>query len=583
MVTFVRERIVLLGALVALLALVAVACGSSEDPTATPRPAATAVPGATSTPAPTAVPEDAPKYGGIFTTALDRDTTQGADTMRATTISNYFFGVQVWGAGNLIRPCRDDGIARCPALADSWESNADFTQWTFTIRDGVFWHDGTPFTPEDVKFWMDLGTFGAEGRIPDPGALSRYGDIASVGVLSGNQVRVTLNAPAPNYLLSLGDPLVLIQHPRHLMQVEIDKGNGEATAEELGSVGTGPFALDEIVKGSVYRARRFEQYWEKDDEGRQLPYLDGVDAFVIPDQTAKYAAFLSGRLDFTNSGPIAGLKIEQAENIESSMADKADIRKIPGGMLLVGFNTIKPPFDDIRLRRAISLYLDRQAMGDAIERGKGSTPTGLFFPTLPWTNPDVLTWPGYNNATKAQDREEAKRLMVEAGFPDGFKTSLVVTRTSSAAAPMEFLVSDILGLGIESTLERLQNSVLAPIKCDGSYEMIGNFNTGVGLFPDTLASRLVSLSKNRCADFSKHDDPKVDDLLQQIVSSGDHAERVRLAREVEKYLLLDKVYLAPFYTRWVLIPVRGYVEGLQLTRTVQRADYLDHAWVWLDK
>ena len=148
---------------------------------------------------------------------------------------------------------------------------------------------------------------------------------------------------------------------------------------------------------------------------------------------------------------------------------------------------------------------------------------------------------------------------------------------------MEFFVSDILGLGIESTLERIQNSVLAPMKCDGSYEMIGNFNTGVGLFPDTLASRLVSLSKNRCADFSKHDDPKVDDLLQQIVSSGDHAERVRLAREVERYLLLDKVYLAPFYTRWVLIPVRGYVEGLQLTRTVQRADYLDHAWVWLDK
>ena len=582
MATLKKKRAVLLGSVIAVLALLVGACGSSEDPTATPRPAATAAPAATATPAPTVIPEPAPKYGGIFRIVQSRDPRQALDPMRTATVTNNTIQAPVFGFGNLISTCRDDHNTRCPALAESWESNVDFTQWTFKIRQGVLWHDGTPFTPDDVKFWMDLGLFGAEGRVPDPNRLSRFGNAASVEVLAGNQVRVTLNNPAPSYIFSLGAAKNVVAHPRHLMQLEIDKGNGEASPLDLGLVGTGPFKKGDFVKGSVYKVRRFDNYWEKDNNGGQLPYLDGIDLILLPDQEAQVAAFRAGRLDWTGVSPIKALLAEQAEIIARAMGDKVQIGKVSGGMLMVGYNTLEPPFDDIRLRRVVSLWIDRQAAGDAIEAGKGSTPTGLYIPGTPWTNPDVLDWPGYSTATKAQDREEAKRLMAEAGFPNGFKTTMKIGQTATQLPPTEFVVGELHELGIEAPIERFPSGVFNQLKCDGDYNLTVNFNTGTSLGPDFLSSVLVSVSKNPCTN-TRHDDSKVDDLFQQISSSADTAERIRLSRELEEYLMIEKVYISPLYTRWTLMPMRTYVKGLLFASTVERSSFIDHSRVWLDK
>ena len=407
-----KGRFALLGSVIAVLALLVGACGSSEDPTATPRPAATtgpaatAMPEATAMPAATATPETGPKYGGVFRIVMHRDSRSGFDFHRTTTISNSFIGAPMWGSGNLVRTCLDDEYVRCTGVAESWEPNADFTQWTFTIRDNVLWHDGTPFTNEDAKWFIDLGVFGAEGRLPDRDALGHFGDVNNVELLPGNQIRVNLNIQSPNYLNSLGQTRLMLMHPRHLYQPEIAKGNGEASPQELGSVGTGPFVMDEFVKGAVYRVVRNDQYWDTDAQGRQLPYLDGVDAAVISDRTLSLAAFQTGRLDWTNTSSTLNLFPEQAAQLKRAMGDEVTIVTASKGSFIMGFNSVNAgPFQDIRVRRAVSLWLDRQSAADAIEPGTGATGTGLWLPGQPWTNPDLLTWPGYNTATKAQDRK----------------------------------------------------------------------------------------------------------------------------------------------------------------------------------
>lgn len=120
----------------------------------------------TSAPQATKAPAGDIKFGGTARMGNRTDPPRGFDTMRSGSISLKGITQSLHGNGHLWRPCRDNVYAVCPGLADSWESNADFSVWTFKIRDGVTWHDGTPFTAQDAKWWMSLFVYGAEGRSP---------------------------------------------------------------------------------------------------------------------------------------------------------------------------------------------------------------------------------------------------------------------------------------------------------------------------------------------------------------------------------------------------------------------------------
>ncbi|MCH7706318.1 MAG: acyl-CoA dehydrogenase family protein [Chloroflexi bacterium] len=239
-------------------------------------------------------------------------------------------------------------------------------------------------------------------------------------------------------------------------------------------------------------------------------------------------------------------------------------------------------FQDVRVRKAVSLWLDRQSAADAIEPGTGATGTGLWLPGQPWTNPDLLTWPGWNTATKAQDREEAKRLMAEAGFADGFDIELSISATTTFLQPAEFAVSDLRGLGINANIKIFVVGPWENLKCNGEYDFLIDVYTGLLQFPDSTFGAVASVASNPCAR-TWHNDSRVDDLFRQIIASGDLAERIRLSREVEKLLVDDGVYIAPMYTRKAATPLRSYVKGFQLAQGLDSVEYRDNAIVWLDK
>ena len=141
----------------------------STSPTAFPTPATPSAVPTLATPTPQPLPADGP-YGGVLVLANRGDPPSGFDTMRTSSIALHHVGGALFGPGNLVMRCRGNLYIACPYLAATWTVDPAFTEWTFTLRNDVFWHDGTPFTAEDVEFWFDLALNGYEvdGKVRAP-------------------------------------------------------------------------------------------------------------------------------------------------------------------------------------------------------------------------------------------------------------------------------------------------------------------------------------------------------------------------------------------------------------------------------
>ncbi|MBI4199583.1 MAG: ABC transporter substrate-binding protein [Chloroflexi bacterium] len=559
-----------------VIALMGAACGAAEEPTKAPTVVASPTPvPPTATPAP---PQ--PKYGGIAIFSQRGDPpgwdpmVSAADLGEPTMMTN--------GAGGLTIACRKSQTQICPHLAESWESNSDFTQWTFKIRDGVLWQDGTPFTAEDAKWWLELAVKG----VPPERAPARYaatlGDVKTVEVLSGNRMRVTLNRPMGAYPSVFSDPgNTHIAHPRHLMQPAIEKGNPKVAPNEVGWVGIGPYKVLKYEKAVIIQLRKFDRYWEKDAQGRQLPFVDGIDLVIQTDASAMVAAFRAGRLDRTS--PYSGRYIapEQKPILEREMGDKMYIVDYPGYGTTAGWNTRRAPLNDVRVRQAISMWLDRQSLIDYLSGGFG-VPVAVWQPGSSLANPDVLQWPGWNTKTKAQDREKAKQILKDAGYPSGFKLSILTGERWVNRG--EWLKGQLDGLLGEANvkIDVFDTATFLAKTCSGDFQIVNPLDSGVWArhSPELLAGGYSST--NKCS-YIQHDDKKVDDLFARITASGNLDERAKLAREVERYLSIE-AWLALNLTKdsGYFVAFRSYMKGWDFPQVIAPFN-ADYATIWMDK
>ena len=531
------------------------ACGSGEDPTAVPRPtapAATAKPAATPMAIPTPTPSGVQvKSGGILRVVLPMDPPTW-DPM---------FGIS-WTAGvanainadgNLIRPCRWQMYELCPGAAESWESNADFTEWTFKIRDNIFWHDGEKFTAEDAKFFMDLAVKGVEGRTPASGSSQYAFDTAEV--LSGNKLKITLKEPRPWYLLLLGRGTLQIAHPPHLMNPEIAGGNPKVAPQHVNWVSVGPYKYKNYQRGSVFELVKHDQYWEKDEQGRQLPFLDGITYPIIVEGSTGVAAFRAGRVDVTGRQSTHHLTPEQKFILERAMGDKA---KFIDTMYLgwdIFFNNLNEPMTDVRVRKAMSLWIDKDA-GVMSAYGGSAEVYAMWSPNSVYVNPDVRTWPGLNPATKEADRAEAKRLMAEAGFPDGFKVKAQVHH--KWIRQNEWMIDQLAGLGIETDI----NVTDGPTH--GANVRAGNFDimvasAGSAEVPDYMCNSFCTFNKGNG---THHNDTHVDDLFTKLGQAQALKDRISIAQELERYIYNEQYISSSAFFTIAILGLRDYVHNL---------------------
>ena len=582
-----------LALLTSILALTMGLAACASDPTATPTPTPPPAMEPTPTPSDTMAPEPTPtptamamddtsdRYGGIANFSTRADPPRGWDPIRSGSISVLMPAGSIFGMGNMIRQCPDNGAAVCPGLATEWSTNDDRTSWTFTLRDNVYWHDGVKLTAADVKFWLELAVFGVTvgEDVRRPAGWDFIPWVESVEAPDDLTVVVNLTSPVFDFDQLLAVDNQIIAHPRHLMQPEIDAGNVNVSPLDIGLVGLGPFYVEEYRPGSVAKMRRFGQYYLSDENGNQLPYLDGIDFYITPDPSGMDTAFRTGRLDATARGSGFQLTPEREAAILSTLGPErvTILEMAQSSFWALAYNMLREtPLQDVRVRTAIHLWLNRPELVEVTFGGFGKM-TGMFDPDTAWANPGLMETPGWNPATKEADREQARALLAEAGYPNGFEAEFMCRRLWGFVC--EPIVGQLEDLGIRIDLQLVDDATRASRTLEGAYDMVMSGPT-VAL-PSQYLSLIASSGVNAAAD-PKHNDTTVDDFFTRLAAAGSIEERVEISREMERYVAVEQAYGAWLYTENTHTVVREYVKGIQVPTDNYRRN-LDFATVWLDK
>lgn len=512
-----------------------------------------------------------PQYGGtaIFTHRMD---IPSSDPMVTSTISLTGLTKQITGVGNLVRPNQANNWEAQGYLAQSWEVSNDFKVWTFKLHPNIKWHDGTPLTAQDIKFWIDLSVFPPPGRKQSTAA-DNFGELKEVQVVDALTLRLVQTESQPFLLETLQTHGTTLSHKRDLAQAQLDKGNLKVNMSDQGWISVGPFKVEKYDVGSRFKVVRNPYYFEKDDKGRQLPYLDGVDNPIIPDPQTGVSAFRAGRVDRTAAGSGYHVNSGHVTSIRKDLKDKVWFsRSFYSGWGDV-LNATKPPFDDIRLRKAAMLFVDREEWSQLAYGGFASL-GGMTFPGSYWANPEFATWPGYNSATKKQDREEAKRILKEAGLVG---TKVIQLCRDNYLFNCEAIDSQYRQLGLDSTIDIADTNRVAEKSQSGQYQ--ANMS-GIGAsLPGKLL--LPYLNTNPLA-ANKTGDPKMEDYHRKLNTIQDPLKRREALWEVERYLLVEKYYVIPGPWEESTVAYRTYIKGFWVSGDSPLQNNA-HQTVWMDQ
>ncbi|MEZ4713376.1 MAG: ABC transporter substrate-binding protein [Caldilineaceae bacterium] len=310
----------------------------------------------------------------------------------------------------------ENGVPQ-PALATAWQANDDATEWTFTLREGVTFHDGEPLTSADVAY-----TF---ARILDPDLQSPMAAtlalLAETTTPDDGTIVFKLNQGHADF------PLLLTSRMAAIIPAE----SGETIA--ISGVGTGPFKLETLAADGATILSANDAYWQGQ------PGLAGIELTAMADAEARTLAMQAGQLDL-----LVDVTATQAE-LFAGAAD-ASVLTFPSGR----FNTLvmqidTAPFDDVRVRKALRLVADRQAMIDLVLNGEGTIACDT--PVMP---SDAYRWDG----ECPQDIEGAKALLAEAGYPDGIDVTLYTSSVAPELIPLaEVYQQQAAAAGIRVALE----------------------------------------------------------------------------------------------------------------------------------
>ena len=605
-----RHRLSLWSSVAGVLVLLLSACGQAAAPTATatkapvPTAANTATPTTSATPSAqsTAVPgallsaetypadiakkyiaegfslpgmgrglDEEPQYGGQVTIA-NRGDLPSDDPMLTGTSTFQQAMSPVLGSGGFLRPKPQNNYEAEGYLAESWEVSSDYMTWTFKLRPNLKWHDGAAVTAEDVKFWIDLAVTPPKGR-KTAGYYLSFGKLKEVQVVDPTTVRLVLKEAAPFLAEEMYTNASVLSHPKRLVQPLIDQGKTEIGMNSYGWVATGPFKVDRYDKGASIRHVKFDQYWEKDAKGRSTPYLDAIYYPFIPDATVMVSAFRAGRIDATARGTGYNLTPDMVANIKKTLGDKAWFMRYPYVSWSANLNSTKPPFNDVRVRKALSLHTDRQQAIQLVYGGY-AVEGGIMAPGSDWADPSIREWPGYNPKTKAADQAEAKRLLTEAG---AVGTPVTLTCRDIWLAVCEYLNLSVKELGMKPTVEIMDFNVMTEKNQSGNYQAItrsgGAAHPGQLLTPYLTANPLVAV---------KTGDPRIDEMDSAIKTTIDPAARRKLVRGAVEYVVLDKAYETYWFFEEAVNAYRTYMKGVYTpNRTVQN----NNSWgtLWVDK
>src|SRR6195256_2325811 len=450
----------------------------------------------------------APKKGGTLQFAISAETPHydphGSDTYATLDFSAPFYST-------LLRFNLDKYPEVMGDLADSWTGAPDLMSYTFKLHPGVKFHNGQDLTAEDVKATYD------RLRNPPAGVVSvrqaTFADIATIETPDPLTVVFKMKAVNAAMLEHFASPWNAIYSAKDLAA----DSNGPKTKIN----GTGPFIFVEHVKGSYVSGKRNETYFRKG-----LPYLDGFKGVFTLQAAAMLNAIQGGQV----LAEFRGISPAERDRIVQAMGDKIRVEESSWTLnLLIAFNTEKKPFDDVRVRRALLMAIDRWGGSAGLWRiSTLRNVGGVLRPGSPYATPEaeLVKLPGFSKDIKVS-RAEAKKLLAEAGVPN-LKFTLWNRNLAMPYTPAGiFLVDQWRQIGVEVEHKQSDTAPYLATMSSGAYDVAIDFSN---LFMDdsTLAlAKFLSFDKAP-QNMSRSKDPELDKIYEEHIRERDPAKRKAL-------------------------------------------------------
>jgi peptide/nickel transport system substrate-binding protein len=423
------------------------------------------------------------------------------------------------------------GMKPLPGLAESWTVSKDRLTYTFKLRKGVTWHDGKPFTSEDVKFSIEKVVTPLHSR-----GKTYFGEVAAIETPDPLTVVFKLKAPVP-YFLRAFQPSESPIFPKHGFTPEEIAGDKLRTAKIMQApIGTGPFKLKEWKKGSHIILERNPAYWKP---GK--PYLDQVVLRVLPDGSARAIAVEKGEVDLAPMTALPPPEIQRLGKLPMLVASQEGNEGL-GPIMWLELNLRNKPLSDVRVRQAMSLAIDRVKLVDVIWYGQGKPASGPIVSGNPNHFDKSLKPLEYNPA-------KANKLLDDAGYKkgaDGMRFKLVqnyLPYGEEWVRQAEFLKQEFRKVGIQVETQSLDmGGWLKRIYTDWNYDFTSNFTHN---YPDpTIGVQRAFISTNikRGATFSNSMDyanEKLDALFVKAARLDDGAERNKVWADIQAILRND--------------------------------------------
>src|SRR6266536_2149587 len=460
-----------------------------------------------------------------------------------------------------IDPTDRTGTRPIGDLAESWTISPDGMTYTIKLRQGVRFHDGSAMTSRDVKASYDKIIFPPTNVIS--ARKGAYQVVETVEAPDPQTVRFRLKWPESSFLVNLASPFNWIFKADILAK--------DMRWYETNVMGTGAFKFVEHVKGSHLVGRKNPDYWDK---GK--PYLDGYRAIFISASSAQVAAIRGERAHVQ----FRGFTPSERDSLVQALGSKITVQESPWDCLnFVSMHHEKKPFDDKRVRRALSLALDRYEGSKALSKiTLVKDVAGIEVPGTPYATPpaELEKLAGYGHDIAA-NRAEAKRLLREAGVPDGFTFTFKNRAIPHPYEPLGiWLIDQWRQIGLNVKMEMIEASAYHPMLKRGDFDVTMDFQCGFIVEPDLDLPRFISTSDSN---FGKHKDKVIDDLFLKQARATDMEERKKYLRAFEKRLLDEEAHV--IYTlQWHrIIPHSSKVKGWTITPSHYLNNQLDTVWL----
>jgi peptide/nickel transport system substrate-binding protein len=505
----------------------------------------------------TAFAAAAPKRGGTLITAVDgepntTDCHSGPSSLVLQYIAPHYSTLLRFDTENWPKVVGD--------LAADWTVAADGLTYTVELRSEIFFHDGSPLTSQDVKASYE------RLRNPPEGVVSlrkaTFADIAGIETPDARTVVFRLSQPNAAFPTVLASPFNCIYSAKKLAE------NPKYPSTEV--MGSGPFTFVEYVKGQSWSGKRFENYFIKNQ-----PYLDGFKA-IIMSSVAFVNAMMAGQVDanFRLVSP------PERDRIKNARGDKVAVQSILlNNLTLVGINTEHKPLDDVRVRAALNLAVDRKQGDDALSKitilkdyGGLLRPGSEFAESAE----ERARLPGVGGDIRA-NREKAKQLLTEAGVPD-LKLKLLNRSSQNPYQPLAiFLMDQWRQIGVTTEMTALDYGPYFTNLASGNFDVAIDFNSAVSDDPTEVLSKFLP---GNPINYTRDTDQTLSDLYAKQKAMLDVGQRKALVKQFEERVFA-RVPAIPLFWNDRVVVTSAEVKGW----TIPPSMFVGHdlAGVWLDR